>query len=175
MSAPYSPAAVANEFLLRGLRGSRILTPLQIQKLTYITHGWYLGVTGQKLFDEAVEAWDHGPVIPSLYHEFKRFGRDPITHLAHNSKDIDDEPTEPFVRSDDADANNLIDWVWNKYGGKSGGQLRALTHAPGTPWAITKDNDGAKLGTRSKIIDTGLIKQHYQELWAKWAKANERA
>ena len=162
MSAPYSPAAVANEFLLRGQRESKPLTQLQIQKLTYITHGWYLGVTGGKLFDEPIEAWPHGPVIPSLYHEFKKFGRDPITQLAHVSQDIDDEPREPFVGSDDTDTTNLIEWVWKKYGGKSGGQLRSLTHAPRTPWDITR-----KENKDTKIIDSRTIEQHYQDLWAK--------
>lgn len=178
MSAPYSPAAVANEFLLRGQRESRPITPLQLQKLTYITYGWYLGVTGEKLFDESVEAWDHGPVIPSLFHEFKKFGREPITRLAHTAKDLGFDASEPFIREDDTTATQLVDWVWKSYGGKSGGQLRKLTHMSGTPWDVTKkkveiENNGVWIS--GQVIDAELIKQHYQDLWAKWAKVHEYA
>lgn len=48
---------------------------LQLQKILYISHMYNLGVTeGDPLITDNFEAWDYGPVIPTLYHEVKGFG-----------------------------------------------------------------------------------------------------
>jgi len=52
---------------------------MQLIKLVYIAHGWTLGLYNQPLIGKQVEAWTYGPVIPSVYHDFKHYGRDPIT------------------------------------------------------------------------------------------------
>ena len=31
----------------------------------------HLALSGEPLFDEEIEAWDHGPVVPSMYQYFK--------------------------------------------------------------------------------------------------------
>ena len=69
----YSAIAVANCFLDIADAQSRPITPLKIQKLVYIAHGWHLAIYEEPLIVELVEAWKWGPVIPLLYHEFKNF------------------------------------------------------------------------------------------------------
>jgi uncharacterized phage-associated protein len=91
---PYDSKAVANYFLDCAQRSSKKLDPMQIQKLVYFAHGWRLAAIGAALIDEMVEAWRYGPVIPSLYHEFKSFGKNPITRKASNLKLIDEEKCE---------------------------------------------------------------------------------
>jgi uncharacterized phage-associated protein len=63
----YDPKAIANYFIARAAADGKRLTPLQLIKLVYIAHGWYLGLTGEPLINEPPEAWQYGPVIPSLY------------------------------------------------------------------------------------------------------------
>jgi len=81
---PYDPKAIANYFLELAERDNRPLSPMKIQKLIYYANGWYLGITGEPLIDEQVEAWTFGPVIPSIYREFREFGNRPITERATN-------------------------------------------------------------------------------------------
>ena len=50
----------------------------KIQKLVYYAHAWYLSLYDKRLFDEPIEAWVNGPVIPVLYHRFKEYGWSPI-------------------------------------------------------------------------------------------------
>lgn len=50
-------------------------TNLEVQKLIYMTHMILLGSSKgkTKLVEEPFEAWDYGPVLPSLYHTLKVF------------------------------------------------------------------------------------------------------
>jgi uncharacterized phage-associated protein len=39
------------------------LSHMQLQKILYYAQGYLLGMNGQKLFEDIIEAWKHGPVI----------------------------------------------------------------------------------------------------------------
>lgn len=79
----YPVKAVANAFLQIAEKHDAKLSPLKLQKLVYISHGWHLAIEGQNLVsDEFAEAWQYGPVFPSLYHEFKGAGKGAITSPA---------------------------------------------------------------------------------------------
>lgn len=139
----FSARAVANYFLARAERDGRAIDPMQLQKLVYYAHGWHLAITGQPLIKEAVEAWPYGPVIPSLFHDFKQWGSGPIrTPAAGPRVRLSSIFVSPHVTldqeaTDDAalqTAKNIIDRVWEVYGHYSGVRLSELTHRPGSPW-----------------------------------------
>ena len=91
---PYDPKAIANYFLTVAAEHNESLDPMKIQKLVYFANGWHLAVKGAPLINEQVEAWPYGPVIPSLYAAFRRFGDQPITRRAeHTAIDYIDEHT----------------------------------------------------------------------------------
>lgn len=59
------------------------MTNLELQKVLYFAHMLYLGEhEGKPLVDQDFEAWEYGPVIPSLYHHLKRYGKGPIGKFA---------------------------------------------------------------------------------------------
>jgi uncharacterized phage-associated protein len=141
-----SPAQVARYFLYLSAKDNRTLTPMQLQKLVYIAHGWHLGLYGRPLVNEAVEAWQYGPVIRSLYQEYKRYGSRPI-----------DEQVLSKPEGFDPEEENTIEQVWRGYGSRTGVSLSALTHEAGSPWSVTVD----KSGMNSDISDD-LIEDHYK-------------
>lgn len=47
--------------------GGEKLTNLKLQKLLYYQQGFHLAVFGIPLFNEDVEAWMYGPVVPDVY------------------------------------------------------------------------------------------------------------
>ena len=100
------------------------ITPMKLQKLVYFAHGWYLGFTGEPLVAEQVQAWDFGPVIPSLYHEFKEFRHTPITRLTS------DDLGSPELLA----AKSLLDRIWAIYSQYTAVELSALSHEPNGPW-----------------------------------------
>lgn len=70
----YLPAHIANFFLWNADKeGIKDMTPMKLIKLVYISYAWSLAIYQNKLFNERIEAWRYGPVIPSIYHEFKRW------------------------------------------------------------------------------------------------------
>lgn len=138
-------AAVADRF--RELSGNT-LTPLQLLKLVYIAHGWSFPLRNQGLVGERVEAWQYGPVIPSLYHALKGYRAEPVTGPVPGAALI------PLT----ADEGALIDKVYEVYGRYSGGQLSAMTHRDGTPWDLAWQR-----GKNSRIDDQ-MISEHYRRI-----------
>lgn len=67
---------VANYFLATAPQDT--MTNLKLEKMCAYAQAVSLAYLGNPLFDESIEAWDHGPVIPTVYHEFKGNGRIPI-------------------------------------------------------------------------------------------------
>ena len=133
-SAPYPASAIANFFL----RKSRRLTQMQLHKLLYYAHGWHLAMAGEPLIDETIGAWKHGPVVPSLYYEFKKFGAQPIDQLAKRFDRTTQTRVTPRVPAQDHVVRSLLERIWQVYGGLSGLRLSQMTHAPGTPWSAVR-------------------------------------
>lgn len=50
------------------------VTPMKLQKLLYYCQGYSLALTGKPIFSEEIEAWRYGPVVPSVYQEYKAYG-----------------------------------------------------------------------------------------------------
>lgn len=149
---PYSPIKVANEFLRLAREGEppRSLTALKLIKLVYIAHGWSLVYLPEPLVNEPAQAWQYGPVVPSLYHAVKRFGGRPIIGPLQGD-------TDPQLLS--VAAVGLIVAVYEAYGHLSAVQLSNMTHLPDTPWSDVWDNFG-----RNAEIPNELIQRHYQVL-----------
>lgn len=52
--------------------GADYISNLKLQKLLYYAQGTFLAITNSPLFGDAIEAWMHGPVVPSVYHAYKK-------------------------------------------------------------------------------------------------------
>lgn len=120
--------AVANRILLEARqRKKQPPTNLMLQKLVYFSQGYAMGILGHPLFEEEIEAWTYGPVIPKLYHQLKSYDRQPVT---------EDLPTSALI-SDDNPAADVIHRVMNDLQDFTATQLVRLSHAEGSPWAAT--------------------------------------
>jgi uncharacterized phage-associated protein len=170
MSAPHSTAAIANWFLDRAKAEGKTLDPMKLQKLIYFAHGWYLALTGNPLIDEHPQAWNYGPVIPTIYHEFKRFGRGPVTELAFDLEPMSIPAGEDWrkyllrrkwhePKIDDPETQEFLDQIWKVYGDMSGVQLANLSHVPDGAWDRAYKSAGGK---RNVAISDDLIKAEFE-------------
>lgn len=157
----YDAKAVANYFLDKAESSGTTLTPMKLQKLVFFAHGWHLGLNDEPLISDPIEAWQFGPVVPSLYHEFKHERAGAITGRATELDLEDFKYQAPTVRDDDIGAKKLMDSVWNTYGKLTAVQLSNLTHLPNSPWDLArKKYDG---DMRSVPIDDDLIRTYFRQ------------
>jgi uncharacterized phage-associated protein len=126
----YTPAQVANTFLAN-YGASEGISHMKLQKLVYCVHGWWLAYNANALLQEKPEVWKFGPVFPSLYHELKIFG---TTSIREPIKTSPFAESAPVVPNTDNSSQQLIAWVWGRYGHLSAMALSDMTHKEGTAW-----------------------------------------
>lgn len=158
---PHWSLAVANRFLEMARKNKRELTPMHLQKLVYIAHGWSLAINGHPLTRDRIEAWPWGPVYPDLYDALKRYGPNSVNDMIHeNNWAIFEHIKGDIVREDfDPEDESVIQAVFKSYGDLHAFQLSALTHNDGTPW----DTVMKKEGDRASIPDK-LIEDHFRKI-----------
>lgn len=168
----YDAKAVANYFLDLAAQNNTSITPMKLQKLIFFAHGWHLALSGEPLIADQVEAWQFGPVVPSIYHEFKHERSGAITCKATELNLENFELVELSVPEADQTARKVMDRIWDIYGGLSAKKLSDLTHLPGTPWdaAIKRWGDSTR---RIPILDAD-INQYFSEQLNKNRAAHEQ-
>jgi uncharacterized phage-associated protein len=142
----YSAMAVANAFIKRAKEGRlENLTPMKLQKLMYYAQSWQLANhPDDPLFDDFFARWPYGPVVPSLYHAFRKYGARDIRDYEGTVVEEDGRLIRKFwiVAADDTESWNLIDKIIKIYGKYSGSQLSTMTHRQGTAWSsVVADGD----------------------------------
>ena len=141
----YSAKDIANFFISLYKYDEEHPTNLKLNKLVYYAQGHSLARNGRPLFDEEIEAWPFGPVVPSVYHTFKVCGDEGIENL---SDDL------PVFQPEDEDL--LID-VARKYGKYTGGTLTSMTHKNGSPWEKVYVE-----GQHSTVISRESINEYFK-------------
>ncbi len=164
----YPPKAVANFVLEQAFTEDIPVSPMKLQKLLYYSQGWHLAFTDDPIFNEQIECWPYGPVVSTMFHHFKEFGKDAITKMATASRVKRQDgklrlrtvtpslPDELPSRS-----REILNAVWESYKGFSAIKLSNMTHSPDGPWRkVYDDHNGAPpVGTD---IPMDLIKQYFQ-------------
>jgi len=130
---PYSAKAFANTLLNWADDLGVPVTPLKLQKLLFFIHADYLCRFGDPLISEEFEAWNYGPVVPSVYAQFKEFSRQPITKRAVTFSPIT-RLSAVLVAHLDGPVSDRVRPLFNLYIHVDAGLLSALSHSAGGPW-----------------------------------------
>lgn len=169
----YSALDVANKLLDFADEEDEPLTPMKLQKLVFLAHGWHLAIHKRPLVSEYAEAWEWGPVFGSLYHELKMFGREPVKgritdwgvltpgEVSYYDADVYKIPET------DTETIEFIKVVWDAYKEYTGSQLSNWLHIDGSPWHQVWNREGGV--RRNEIIDDDIIKDYYEN----YAKENQ--
>lgn len=134
-SITYGVGAVANFMIGRGLRSGHPPNHLTLQSLVYLGYAVSLSLFNRKLFNERIEAWAIGPVVPELFHEFKRFGSSPIREWSIDYEHGGDGFKIPLVKDEDTDALVALNMTWMRYAKPDGSDPWQVVRLPGGPWA----------------------------------------
>ena len=91
---------------------------LKLQKLLYYSQAWHLALFRIPLFEEDIEAWVHGPVVPEIFRRYRECKWSPIPNNVTNG----DYQFRPHLEE-----------VWRVYGKFAAFDLERLTHSE-EPW-----------------------------------------
>ncbi|MHC4397242.1 MAG: Panacea domain-containing protein [Planctomycetota bacterium] len=117
------------------------ISNLKLHKLLYYAQGLHLALYDKPLFTEQIRAWEHGPVIPPLYHKYKEYGAGSIPKPVGISFSCFSKEIQDFLNE-----------VWNIFGQFSAWKLRNMTHKE-DPWKDTSPGG---------IIKRGLLKKYFK-------------
>jgi len=147
----YDARQIANWFVQRANRDGKQLSIMSLLKLTYIAHGWFLEMRGQPLFDNEIEAWQYGPVIPEVYHSFRRKGV--VVSEMLEGQQVPEE------------LSGFLEQIYSGYAGLSPFQLSDMTHQEGGPWDRARKREGWYAA-----ISNADILDHYRGLRQQYLK-----
>lgn len=122
--------------------GGDNITNLKLQKLLYYQQGYHLAAFDAPLFNEDVEAWIYGPVVPVVYDYYQQFG---ATSL----------PVSQDVIILDDDEESLFYQVYDMYREFSAIGLMNKTHAE-RPWMSVQPHN------RGTIIPQSVMKSYFK-------------
>lgn len=142
----YNAIDIANWFLNENRKqmnfeDSEYITNLKLQKLLYYAQGYYLSQKNESLIKEDFLAWEHGPVIRTIYDKFKRYGSNGIQYEDDYNDNLDEE------------TNSILKKVYNHFAQYTAWKLRDMTHNE-EPWKNT---------VRNNIIPKKDIEKYFKE------------
>lgn len=122
------------------------ITNLKLQKLLYYAQGFHLAITGRPLFDDPIQAWEYGPVVPSIYRAYRDYRAQAIPR-----------PEDGFDDSRfSKETRDILDEVATVYGQFSAVRLMQLTHAE-PPWKGTERNEVISQKAMAEYFKTQLV------------------
>lgn len=145
----YSALDIAHKIVIHqtDLEKGETVTNLKLQKLLYYVQGFHLAFFDTPLFEENLEAWAYGPVVPEIYRTFKDNGR-----MA-----IDIQPDAVKIVSLEEEQEEMFSQVMHEYGKFSAIRLMEMTHLE-KPWvdAYNADNKTINLETMKEYFRTKI-------------------
>ena len=140
-------------------------THLSLEKLVYFAYADYLCEHSERLFEDRIYAFTHGPVVDSVYEIYKRSGSQYVKPLEFG----DDSNVKTGVRElparsrilfakDGAEKLHSIDQTIQRYGKFTAGALVDRTHRAGSPWSHVSSTKAYQL-----IPDELIMSYHHVE------------
>lgn len=142
---------IADYFIEKNNKDNKGLTNKKLQKLLYYSQAWNLVFKNKPLFRDEIEAWVHGPAIPSVYVKFKEFGFSDI------KKKVDTQEFSKLTQEE----KSILEAVWEIYGKYDADYLETLTHSE-KPWIEARKNIPPFISSDT-TISLETMKQYYGE------------
>lgn len=144
-----SAVVLCNNVLMRAFHENVPVSPMKLQKLLYFISCEYLKRTKEELLSEAFSVWQYGPVLPTVYNEFKSFSSFSITEYAKDAAGESyalDEDTAPNLKL-------IIDLIWQTFRNFTGVELSEITHRDGSGWSRAYEAGRKKISTDDMEAD----------------------
>lgn len=119
----YSAKSIASTLVKLSTEHKLWISNLKLQKLLYFSWlEYYRRTNGKHLFDDEIQAWKYGPVVPSVYYDYWCNAANTLFVPKRTEETVDDK-TQEFLL-----------YMLRKYNDKSVGYMIELSHKT-NPWA----------------------------------------
>lgn len=142
----YDALTVAEYVIKYSTLSGMPVSNLRLQKVLYFIQAEFMVSTNSECFNDRIEAWDLGPVVPTVYRKYKVFGASSIP--IDSSKDA-----ERIINSKDRKMMNETINQCNKY---STSTLVEITHNQ-DPWIKARNS------CFSKVISPESLYEYFKE------------
>ena len=132
------------------------ITHLALHKLLYFSHGLSLIENGYPFVSGYFEAWQYGPVHPTVYSAFKEAGEAPIWFKARG-RDALTGDHRALPKIDSPSARLLVQRVLTGYGKLSSGRIVEIAHARDGPWDYVVKKSRASVVFGMRIPDAVIL------------------
>ncbi len=126
--------------------GSEPISNMKLQKLLYYEQGYHLACFDEPLFDEEIEAWKFGPVVPQIYEKYK----------SHHDQPILPEDGEVSISGQHYELFYNVFTYFNRF---SAFGLMEKTHIE-DPWRITSETGTGP----SHVITKAMISEYFKKV-----------
>lgn len=140
---------LCNWFITHSNSVGKPICPIKINHLVIMANWRHFLRHHSFLINEAVEVWENGPVLPTIFHEYKN---DPpfsvIEHPSRRQPELEPEELtalEPFLL-----------YIWDLFAKYTPQQLSRINTAPLSPWAIAQ-------GKNATISHQAITDEHLLE------------
>jgi len=123
-----------------------LITNLQLQKLLYYCQAWHLALFGNRMFEDAFEAWIHGPTEPKTFKRFEHLYQSPIV-----------QPNSNWLVA--KSVTKHIENVMSAYGHMTAFELERLA-CQEAPWVLTRKGLPIDLPSNSIIAVDEILKYY---------------
>ena len=95
----YNVFEIARYIIYHETQSGRYVNNLRLQKLLYFVQAKYLVEKEKPLFEERMEAWNFGPVVPKVYREYSYYGLNHIFCYDETDDFLIDSDTKKIINS----------------------------------------------------------------------------
>ena len=115
----YSANDIAKYVICHYRQNGILITNLKLQKLLYYIQGECISKIGDFCFSDEIQAWKHGPVVPSVYYTYNAYMASPILSKQQPSQEICEQVksiiNNVLEKYKDTDAWDLVDKTHQEY------------------------------------------------------------
>lgn len=142
----YNALSVAHYIIDHCNERGRGISNLKLQKLLYFVQAEFLvsSPSNTPCFKDRIEAWDFGPVVPNVYHQYKLFGSSIIPARMNDA-------LVPYYEDIAFEDQLLIDAIVDDASKYTASQLVQITHNQ-APW-----RNAYRRGLNNEITNKAIL------------------
>jgi uncharacterized phage-associated protein len=148
MVGEYDVFTIEHWFVMRFLQEELLLNPIKLQRLLYLSYGWYYVLEEKPLFKQPIESFKYGPIVRETYRRFKNYGLNFINAGVPTPKLTKQNLYNSYTKVKKRDAE-ILEKVFQAFKDHKFLTLSAMCHRKSGAW----DRTVKKFGLFHKIPD----------------------